>query len=404
MALTRTALLGMLLIVGKAADSQHVYTDSFPTNDEWDFSILDSDSAFGSPYGGFSRATRSRLAALPLKLPALPDSVPTLDDENYYEVRDGRGRRFVCRVYHEDELEKSSLSDSMFNTAIERSPALTDGEIAAEGEKSMDNPEGSEAANEHGDLQKAKQYKNSGNVEGGSDKSSVENTILEELLSKLDGVCSQIHKGWWSYEWCHGSRVSQFHIHVKNSGKISSTTIEVEDVTVIGEFAERRVEVFDDPANTVDGMRKMGEVYDTFENGEICAETGKPRRVEVQLHCCSKKLMANSRGGVLYKGKHVPSNIASISMLKERETCNYHASVCTPVLCEGAADVFGDDNFGLDLEKTTTSPNRKKTPPKKENESIRETLDRTLSNVCLVTGTGGWYASYFIRFLLLFSL
>ena len=45
-----------------SSDHQHVYTDSFPTNDEYDIMALDPSTAYGTPYGGFSRATASRLA------------------------------------------------------------------------------------------------------------------------------------------------------------------------------------------------------------------------------------------------------------------------------------------------------------------------------------------------------
>ena len=53
------------------------------------------------------------------------------------------------------------------------------------------------------------------------------------VLSKIAGLCSQIHMGWWSYEWCHLKEVRQFHVAV--SGDDSKTAkFEIQDVTSLG--------------------------------------------------------------------------------------------------------------------------------------------------------------------------
>ena len=85
------------LVLVELADSSHVYTDSFPTNDEYDFAVLDPDTVYGSPYGGFSRATASRLASLPLKLPNVPEELREFEPV-YTQVRDYQGRPFVWYV------------------------------------------------------------------------------------------------------------------------------------------------------------------------------------------------------------------------------------------------------------------------------------------------------------------
>ncbi|RYG57131.1 hypothetical protein EON66_01120 [archaeon] len=33
-----------------------------------------------------------------------------------------------------------------------------------------------------------------------------------ERLASLEGVCLQMNRGWWNYEWCHGSKIRQFHL------------------------------------------------------------------------------------------------------------------------------------------------------------------------------------------------
>ena len=80
---------------------------------------LDPSTPYGTPYGGFSRATASRLASLPLKLPSIGTGADSDEfDPMYTTVRDMYGRPFACRVYHEDELEPISLEGSMFDTPI----------------------------------------------------------------------------------------------------------------------------------------------------------------------------------------------------------------------------------------------------------------------------------------------
>jgi hypothetical protein len=69
-----------------------------------------------APYGGYSRACASRLSKLPLKL--IGDGAQFEEQQNYFNIRDGQGRLFACKVYQQDELEKKSLYDSLFDDAI----------------------------------------------------------------------------------------------------------------------------------------------------------------------------------------------------------------------------------------------------------------------------------------------
>ncbi len=109
-----------LLLAARTVHSLYDHRDLFPNNDEYDFNILDPDSVFGSPFGGFSRATRSRLAALPLRLPSVSDEEP---EPLHMEISDASGRQFICRVYNEDEIDQASLTNSMFDPPTEVSPA-----------------------------------------------------------------------------------------------------------------------------------------------------------------------------------------------------------------------------------------------------------------------------------------
>ena len=131
----RSLLVGIMtascwsLPVAGAADSSTsisgtLHLDLFPPRHEYDYEVLDPYNMFGSPRGGFSRATLSRLAALPLHLPPVPEQQTAagvggdgedVDPTVYYTtVRGADGRQYACRLYHEDALDPLSLDDSLF--------------------------------------------------------------------------------------------------------------------------------------------------------------------------------------------------------------------------------------------------------------------------------------------------
>ncbi len=120
--------------------SSQRYQDYFPpSEEEYNPLFFDPNSLFGAPLGGYARATRSRLAALPLRLvggsvfwtdeqdqdkdaPDNDDSDSEVEDREpdapYFTMRDGTGRQFACRIYNEDELTAESISQSMFTKAL----------------------------------------------------------------------------------------------------------------------------------------------------------------------------------------------------------------------------------------------------------------------------------------------
>jgi hypothetical protein len=174
----------------------HVYSDSFPTYDEYDYSILDPEHIYGAPYGGYSRATRSRLASLPLFLPDLYDNNPS-DNPLHMEVRDAAGRLFVCRVYHEDELDPESLGESMFDVPKLKALEREEDNI----ELGMNLIDSVEEIVENAELASTE------------DKQGNRVLKIQDALSELDGVCSQVDTGWWSYEICFGKGESFLRLH-----------------------------------------------------------------------------------------------------------------------------------------------------------------------------------------------
>ena len=465
----------------------------YPPNEEYDFTILDPNNVHGSPFGGFARATQSRLAALPLILPSSKEqdasasssssvgadangaSASVTDnnvnnDELYYEVRDAAGTLFACRVYHEDELASFSIKESVFDVAVdptEEAAILESSRQAAD--KANESKETTPGADSVGDAAAA-----SGSHKGGDDvmngmnghvvvSSSVdENSLplhiqsqgdvpeLEQIvdsigsivtyMAHLTGVCSQIHQGWWSYEWCYETKVSQFHINFGDQQR-GKSDIRLDDVTVIGFYVRREIILGKDKPTVADSpgdsqhpasdddddddrkaengrnnktdkdslevrMKKLAKgeipvarVVDSYKNGDFCPETKKRRAMTVEYRCCSTKAMESLNSAVLYQGTPVNSNIAAIVDLAEVETCQYTATVCTPLLCKGKAQQF--ESFGANVGKGKNSKTQgsnkvqavpKKRRPRKDNESIRETIDRILEDRCLETKTNEWWA------------
>ena len=396
--MTRSAAASLALLLLAApslANLEHSFL--FPPNDEYDHKILDPNTIYGSPYGGFARATRSRLAQLPLVLPAT-------EDGEYMAVTDSQGRRFACRAYSEDEVDKSSMTNSVFDRSVPRSQSHED-----------DNKDTAV-------VPATAEVKAPPTVEN---RRAAQHEIVVALQS-LKGVCTQLHQGWWSYEWCFGEHVRQFHIELGEE----INQIKMESITGLGSYRTRSIEssgqtvarrarqmAFKLLSVPTDDVHKdvvyqetldrymspllgkeseLGQVIDRHENGAICESTKKPRTTKVEYRCCARDQLEKFKPFVIYDGNPVPSDIAAIVKLDEPSTCNYHIVVCTPLLCNGLAELYKsgpDPSLADGTVSTTNNINQhllNKPPanltPKKDNESIREIVDRTLEKVCLRQG------------------
>jgi len=293
----------------------------------------------------------------------------------YFTIRDGQGRLFACRVYHEDELEPQSIFDSIFDEAIElgdndyfeeeeeettddnetneteeeeeiEEAILTDMEMkmimememeeetTVEGTTSTDTatmPETLEEATRRLDKKaydKMKLHIPALTDDATTNEQSTSNTIppnIQLVLSKLNGMCVQIHKGdWWSYEWCHEGDVTQFHVNIDESdlneamqsaarlGKDLNVEhgggefmgLKIESITTVGSWSERRVltagsdssggsseemasESFSKALTTTTTTeRPIVRVEESFQDGEFCEAAGTHRSIAVTLECC----------------------------------------------------------------------------------------------------------------------
>jgi len=459
----------VLVVPVPVSARNHLYTDSFPTNDEYDFMILDSDSVYGSPYGGFSRSVHSRLAKVPLKLPNVDvelflgggqeekesSGAGTGYLPDYTTIRDQQGRPFACRVYHEDELDPKSLNESMFNAPIlkkqrqhfvdkkQQDPNgdaeghdgegevmqqdATDGE-AISTEPAVDDSEGTDGESQQQQHRQQQEYDEATAATGSKASSSPDQVALaNELSSRLEsfvGMCAQIHMGWWSYSWCHQADIKQFHVVIsKKDGHVQN--LEIEDITVLGKFSERRVKL---PENdNVDftegetwgkpkyfGDRKpLGAIVETFVDGDVCPNTHQPRQTQVTIQCCSDAVIAKSKGGVLRDGVPIETDKVSLIEITESKNppCVYRMNVCTQLLCaseDGSDDVIGGGKGGgeippsvgplPDMKSLKRATDGRMDPSEVEKMSVVEVLHSlfgTKGKICILFGTGSWWVYEF---------
>jgi len=467
---------------------------------EYDSNILDPHSVHGTPYGGFGRATKSRLAALPLHLPPISEkaAASSADDDSskiYTQVRDDSGRLFACRVYLEDELDPSSLNDSMFDAPKLRSKdaqaaaqEMTDATTAASDDQSrvVRNTQGNAAADSehqkrgggsanmppadtpsgsaHVTNPQQQQQQPSNTVSTGAAKMAdadagdplafapagarralaaesaapatmaddnqgdsrnsdddqdgpaheqtniADKALVKAQLAELEDVCGQIHRGYWSYEWCFEKGITQYHIEYN----AETNAVQVEQVTNLGTFQSRRYQIDElpemPPNEWAEDMPELARVVDYHNGGDLCKETGEARQSYVHLQCCSGKVIARRRGMLHKDGHPLASDIAAFLDVHEEsdKVCVYNVTVCTPLLCgeeqeayepkldsTGKRKLKGEEDkqdAGSVVSKEILSVlNALSDTSLNEGEAFRSILDRTLANLCLQTNSGGWW-------------
>ncbi|KAK8040069.1 glucosidase II beta subunit-like protein [Apiospora rasikravindrae] len=163
-----------------------------------------------------------------------------------------------------------------------------------------------------------------------------------ELMSGLDGACLYYVSGWWSYSFCYGEDVVQFHALPSRNGPPMRDPQSQEYVLgrVAGSKAaspkSRRgrggqaapppppakgVKQSNTPPPNTELQVKGDQRYlvQRLEDGTLCDLTNRPRVIEIQYHC--------SPG----------STQDRIGWIKEVTTCSYLMLVNTPRLCSDVA-------------------------------------------------------------------
>lgn len=358
------------------------------------FILVDPNTAYGSPYGGFSRATASRLAAMPLMLPNIAQQLEEFEPI-YMTTRDSSGQEYACKVYHEDELEAHSLEESMFDLAVLKSPE----------EPKPASPVSPKTAQQTGSLADLGSVKlQQDDDEEEFDEPTKIAALLKTRLNKLKGMCAQFHEGWWSYEWCYEGKVRQFHVHI-DSAENSVQNIEITDITSLGTYSERKAKYFMKKSSSsgADNDNKgnpnaMAEITDLYLHGGWCPATKKARMTQAVLKCCSPQVIARSRGSVLYKGQPMDSNLLAMQGIVEDSTCVYNVTICTPLLCYDYVEekppkkVLKEDLKPATVTETRSSNNKSLDAAAVSEMTVVEIIKSLFGkDKCMQTGTGGWW-------------
>ncbi len=138
----------------------------------------------------------------------------------------------------------------------------------------------------------------------GTDEGKAAPPALEAgpVLAPLKANCLYRMEGWWTYEFCFGVGVKQFHHDQQTGARVSEF--------VMGRYESAASGL------VVDGESK--QIRQRYVGGTVC-DLGQqqPRSVEVRYLCNDK-----------------PNGITFVGELQEPATCQYSLAVLTPLVCD----------------------------------------------------------------------
>lgn len=166
--------------------------------------------------------------------------------------------------------------------------------------------------------------------------------VVSDLQSMFPNLCvftSGLNEGYWTYGYCFGDKVIQFHEDVQQTQKTGKLTASYPDfVYVLGRFDGSRSDnpqlydqstvesqklnheqfhIVNDPLAMNEGSSRPAKaLMHTLKLGELCDLTGNPRSVEV-----------------IYRCDPTMDRMAMITFVHETRTCEYKMVVSVKGLC-----------------------------------------------------------------------
>lgn len=413
------SILLVLRIYGSNGDDSIAYRHKpYPANDEYNFMIFNPETLYGSPYGGFARASQSRLAKLSMQFTDDTEYGFHFDNDDreerssaldpaedsaapFFNMRDRDGNLFACRVYKQDELTSSSLKDSMFEYAIEKNPNTDDNDRnKSEKADSSMNSSTEKATGSNSAIFVPTTY-----VSNNLDHLRENAFRIYELfiLPELTNVCQSASFGWWSYQWCSRKQVRQFHlepVQQKGSQKTTSSkqnnmVYEKTDDFSLGKYKSLSIK----PTQSIEDGTLSFELTETFKDGRKCDETNKSRETTVKVKCChsgsnsnrnsSKK--ANPHASEHHKKIHqLKQELYRFVKIEEQKLCEYEATICSPLMCLDHLELLEDLRNEELLEEQKEEEDLIQSY---KDLSIRDILKIVLADRCL-RYDAGWYVLY----------
>ncbi|KAF6028010.1 OS9 [Bugula neritina] len=149
-------------------------------------------------------------------------------------------------------------------------------------------------------------YKNSPTQSAKVTQEPVADINITDLLEPMRGNCLLKTKDWWSYEFCYGQEVTQFHLeNGKKVGQVISLGKYESDKTWLAKdlYFRSAKEIHSQPLP-----------HQQYVNGSVCDLTKKPRRTEIRFSC-------------------VEGDVDRIGAIAELESCAYTVFVYTSKIC-----------------------------------------------------------------------
>ncbi|KAK6000166.1 hypothetical protein QM012_004154 [Aureobasidium pullulans] len=146
------------------------------------------------------------------------------------------------------------------------------------------------------------------------------NTRGWQLLKGMQGNCIYYWSGWWSYRYCYGQGVKQFHQLPPSQGVPAFPPVEDPAVPgfMLGAVQDQEPLSEDKAVGKLETRGESRYLVQRLAGGTLCDLTGRERRIEVQFHCN-------------------PATADRISLIKEVATCAYLMIIQTPRLCNDVA-------------------------------------------------------------------
>jgi hypothetical protein len=116
------------------------------------------------------------------------------------------------------------------------------------------------------------------------------------FLESMQEKCIYRWEGWWTYEFCYGKHIRQFH--------------QEQDGSIPAQF------FLGQETGTTSGVPGPDYYSIEYEAGSTCDLTGKPRTCEIRIYCQQN------------------SDVSMFTSIKEPSSCNYVVRIDTPHLCK----------------------------------------------------------------------
>lgn len=165
------------------------------------------------------------------------------------------------------------------------------------------------------------------------------------VAAALTSTCQVRHEDWWTYEFCYGKHVRQYHVE---GGGVATATSTPAAGGVGGEITDEfLLGVADGPASTpvadavdTDPASPPGHsvyVASTYADGAPCDLTGGKRAAEIRFVCPES---GGAPPGDAAPGAPAATGVPGAPILlsaREPATCTYVVTVAVPALCGHAS-------------------------------------------------------------------